>query len=100
MKIRGPICAALLCVSTAPVAEEQAGLLEALHLAQVAGMCGALKQLARFQDAAKLEGGNEFIERFVAAEAERLGTDLPNFLHNCRSAAARFDQMVTGMAAE
>ena len=47
------------------------------------GMCGALQQMGKFQDATQMQGGDEFISRFINTEAARLGLSIEDFFHRC-----------------
>ncbi len=51
--------------------------------AKVAGMCGTFKQMAAFQEATQMPGGNDFLVRFMSTEAARLGKDLRTFMQDC-----------------
>jgi len=52
-------------------------------IAKVSGMCGLFTQMARFQETTKMEGGDEFITRFLATEATRLGHTSNSFIKAC-----------------
>ncbi len=65
-----------------------------LATAKLAGMCGALKQMAAFQEATKMEGGKEFYIRFVNTEAIRVGLTLPEFLQGCQQATRTYAELI------
>ena len=52
-------------------------------VAKATGMCGVLSQLIRFQDTTKMQGGDEFIMRFLNTEAARLGHTVDSFVGQC-----------------
>lgn len=66
---------------------------EALIEAKVTGMCGALKQMAAFQETTKMKGGDDFIFRFYSTEAARLGQSLQEFLLRCESATKNYAEL-------
>ena len=55
-----------------------------LGTAKVAGMCGAIKQMAIFQESTNMPGGNEFLQRFLTTEQARLGMTPQQFLEACQ----------------
>lgn len=73
-------------------------LLSILAVSKMAGLCGAVQQMARFQDATQLTGGNDFIYRFVGTEAARLGIDHQLFLKHCEQAIERYDSYVQAIS--
>jgi hypothetical protein len=60
--------------------------------AKIAGMCGAIKQMAAFQEATQMPGGNDFLVRFINTEAARLGKDLRAFMQDCVGITKRHGQ--------
>ncbi len=71
----------ILLLSTSVQADE--GLVEVLVVSKMTGLCGAMNQQARFQTTTKMEGGDEFVDRFWSVEAARLGMSVPEFLAAC-----------------
>ena len=69
-------------------------ILEALQIAKVAGMCGALKQITSFQETTQMPGGNEFILRFFQTESARLGMELQDFLKSCIDSTDEYIKLV------
>ncbi|WP_338508472.1 hypothetical protein [Pseudomonas poae] len=59
---------------------------ELLAAAKLSGACGIVGQMASFQDSTKMAGGTEFLNRFMIAEAARLGWTLDQYLEHCRGA--------------
>lgn len=69
-------------------------LLGLLAASKMAGLCGAVQQMARFQESTKLKGGDDFIYRFVGTETARLGMDHATFLKRCEQAITTYDGFV------
>lgn len=61
--------------------------------AKLAGTCGAYKQMADFQAATQMPGGDEFVNRFGATELARLGVTAPQFLELCEKAINNYNAM-------
>lgn len=61
--------------------------------AKLAGACGAYKQMADFQAATQMPGGDEFVNRFGATELARLGMTAPQFLELCEKAINNYNAM-------
>lgn len=61
--------------------------------AKMAGTCGAYKQMADFQAATKMPGGDEFVNRFGATELARIGMTTPQFLELCEKAINNYNAM-------
>lgn len=57
-----------------------------LVMAKFSGACGVLNQMVQFQAATKMAGGTEFLSRFLATEAARLGTTQAEYMERCSSA--------------
>ena len=62
-----------------------------LASAKYAGACGILDSLIQFQKTTKMEGGDEFVSRFWAVEAARLGLTVQELSDNCNQAIAVYD---------
>lgn len=75
-------------------AEEDKDILGILAAAKMTGGCGIIHQMATFQDATKLEGGDNFINRFLLAEAARLGLTVDAYLKQCQQSIEFYDNMV------
>jgi hypothetical protein len=63
--------------------ETENQLVSMMVVAKATGMCGVLSQLARFQETTKMEGGDEFIMRFLNTEAARLGHTVQSYIGQC-----------------
>ncbi|MBY5300761.1 hypothetical protein FP371_21335 [Citrobacter freundii] len=55
-----------------------------------AGMCGAIKQMATFQESTKMPGGDEFLTRFLTTEQARLGMSPQEFLDSCQKSISTY----------
>ncbi|ECS5094829.1 hypothetical protein ACDA25_003469 [Salmonella enterica subsp. enterica serovar Schwarzengrund] len=80
----------LLCLSSIANAETKSDdssfdEIQGLMIAsKMAGMCGAIKQMATFQESTKMPGGDEFLQRFLTTEQARLGMNPQEFLEACQ----------------
>ncbi|BDY50143.1 hypothetical protein APX80_11545 [Escherichia coli] len=80
----------LLCLSSIANAEKKSDdssfdEIQGLMIAsKMAGMCGAIKQMAIFQESTNMPGGNEFLQRFLTTEQARLGMTPQQFLEACQ----------------
>lgn len=61
-----------------------------LVTAKVAGMCGTFKQMFAFQEATKMPGGDEFLQRFLTTEQARLGMNPQEFLEACQKSISAY----------
>lgn len=66
---------------------------ELMALSKMAGLCGAFKQMANFQEATQMAGGEEFFVRFVQTESARLGYEMDEMLENCTSVVAKYSAL-------
>jgi len=65
-----------------------------LAMAKYAGFCGAIIGMYGFQKSTKMPGGDEFLARFVATEAARLGVTLDKLMENCRGSISGYDELM------
>ncbi|MGM3159949.1 hypothetical protein ACS25C_04080 [Dickeya undicola] len=56
--------------------------------AKWAGMCGVIKQMISFQEANKIPGGGDFVDKFIASERLRLGLSQIQLIESCNRAAS------------
>ncbi|KZN61527.1 hypothetical protein [Pseudoalteromonas luteoviolacea] len=70
--------------------DDTAPLIEMLIIDKHTGACGMIQQMASFQSSTKMEGGAEFIQRFVNTEAARLGKTSNEFIKECEESIARY----------
>lgn len=70
--------------------------------AKFTGMCGTIRQLASFQVSTQMDGGSEFMLRFVRTEAARLGYENADALMaKCQDSIAEYEdtkQLLMGSA--
>lgn len=66
--------------------EENEPLIELLIASKATGMCGNIQQMLAFQESTQMNGGDEFIARFVSTEAARLGKTVSEFVAQCDAA--------------
>lgn len=62
------------------------GTLGILISAKFSGGCGIIGQMATFQQSTQMAGGDEFILRFIGAEAARLGFTAKEYMQRCAGA--------------
>jgi hypothetical protein len=65
-----------------------------LVVAKYAGFCGAIIGIYNFQQATKMAGGDEFVARFIATEAARLGTTVEKIVANCQASIKSYDEIM------
>lgn len=90
------IIGAMFLASFGAIADQDKGmkdLNDAIVNARFAGTCGAYKQMADFQAATQMSGGDEFIERFGATEVARLGMTMPQLAELCEKAINNYNTM-------
>lgn len=61
--------------------------------AKISGACGVFVQMRDFQEKTKLDGGEEFISRFLWAESARLGQTVDQFINNCNYATEFYSKI-------
>ena len=66
-------------------------LLTMMAQAKMTGMCGLLHQLSTFQITTKMEGGDQFVARFIRTEAARLGLSPAKLIENCSYVTAEYE---------
>ncbi len=83
-------------------AEESSGqtVQEVLAVAKIAGACGILDSQIHFQKTTKMPGGDEFVSRFWAVEAARLGLSIQQLSERCNSAVTIYDEFWKSMEPE
>lgn len=58
-------------------------IMEIMALAKASGACGIFRQMIQFQADTEMPGGDEFVARFLATEAARLGHTPKSYLDQC-----------------
>jgi hypothetical protein len=64
-----------------------------LSVAKMAGACGIMDSLIHFQKTTKMNGGDDFVSRFWALEATRLGMTVQEYSSKCDSAVLAYDKL-------
>ena len=75
-------------------ANENEAILDMLVTAKLTGMCGMMKQMTSFQEATRMEGGDQFIIRFFRVEAARLGVTVEELLVKCKVSTSAYNKYV------
>ena len=88
------VCAAAILVGPTVLAQNDQSLPKVLATAKMAGACGILDQLVVFQGTTKLPGGDDFVARFWATEAARLGMSVKQMSDTCDRAVAGYDPIM------
>lgn len=70
---------------------------EFLAVAKMAGACGILDETIHFQKTTKMKGGDEFVSRFWATEAARLGLSMQEYSDRCDQAIISYDKLWKAM---
>lgn len=91
MQIGRGILATLIISSTCTAASIGSDELSSLlATAKLSGMCGAIGQMAQFQESTDMPGGGEFVVRFLRTEAARLGWSVEEFQERCAVADEQY----------
>jgi len=69
-------------------------LIEEMINAKVAGACGIMRHMLRFQEQTKIKGGDEFILRFVSRESTSLLLTGPNLVDSCGTVIEKYNSLV------
>ncbi|MCW9025209.1 MAG: hypothetical protein OQK73_11115 [Gammaproteobacteria bacterium] len=72
-------------------AEDNKAVIEMMVVAKATGMCGVFGQLINFQQTTKMQGGDEFIVRFLKTEAARLGHTLESLTGQCPDVVKKYN---------
>lgn len=64
-----------------------------LAIAKMTGACGILHSMMQFQENTKLQGGDEFVVRFWAVEAARLGLTTQELAEHCNKSVTAYDKL-------
>jgi hypothetical protein len=89
----------LLCANPVRAAGDALDLEGLFATAKYAGFCGALKQLAAFQETTQMPGGDELILRFTNTEAARLGVTVEGMMQTCVGAVKAYTDFVAKIQA-
>jgi hypothetical protein len=87
------LAAGLIVLPIAAKSEDKSGepVLELMATSKIAGACGVLNSLIDFQSGTKMSGGDEFVARFWAVEAARLGHSVEELSVWCSKAITTYD---------
>ncbi len=80
-------------LSSPAQAEETATSQGILALSKMTGACGILDSMIDFQSNTKMSGGNEFVARFWAVEAARLGYSVQELSDVCDRSITIYDRL-------
>lgn len=64
-----------------------------LVIAKMAGACGILDSMINFQKTTRMLGGDEFVARFWAVEATRLGLSVKELSDRCDQSIVAYDKL-------
>lgn len=64
-------------------------------IAKNSGMCETLKEIVLFQKTTKMSGSEEFVSRFLEAEAERLGMSVKQLHSWCKKSNDSYAEFVS-----
>jgi hypothetical protein len=92
-KILAVVLLILSSVASAATAEQSMKnpFQEVMITSKMVGTCGVMQQMVRFQEATKMEGGEDFILRFWSTEATRLGMSTDRFIQVCDNSTSKYD---------
>lgn len=66
---------------------------EVLLVANMTGACIVLQSMTDFQASKKLEGGDQFIDKFWSAEAAKSGKTPEQFVKDCQTAIDGYEKL-------
>ena len=64
-----------------------------LAVAKFTGTCGILDSMISFQKATQMPGGDDFVARFWATEAARLGLSMQQYSDRCDRSTVMYNQI-------
>lgn len=93
MGILRALGASILAASLSAHAVEpgEIGVKQVMALGKFVGLCGSFAQMAKFQESTELDGGHEFVARFLLAESSRLGLTPQEFMDQCSERIKVYD---------
>ncbi len=94
------IALAILFSSNLAQADDEGNTLGILAASKIAGACGILDSMIYFQKTTKMAGGDEFVSRFWAAEAARLGISMQEYSDQCDRAIIMYDKVWQSIESE
>jgi hypothetical protein len=81
-------------------ADDPDGPQKMLAVAKMAGACGILDSMIQLQSTTKMQGGDEFVARFWAVEAARLGLTVVQLSETCTKTVKAYDQVWKAAASD
>ena len=85
------VAAALLFASSPALAGFKDDMHGIMAVSKVTGACGIVAGMAQFQMATKMDGGTEFLVRFIETEAARRGMSREEWSAECKQAVTTYD---------
>ena len=83
----------LVIFSPAQAANDGPSLQSVILVSKMTGVCGVMQQMAAFQQATKMSGGDEFITRFWQTEFARLGKSQETFFKECEGSISAYEKL-------
>jgi hypothetical protein len=74
-------------------AKNEPSMKEVLSVANMTGVCFILQSMSDFQASKKLEGGDQFIDKFWTAEAAKAEKTPEQFVKDCQSAIDGYERL-------
>ncbi|MBN8964342.1 MAG: hypothetical protein J0H89_02945 [Rhizobiales bacterium] len=94
MMMRGLLIAtAALAISMPAQAQGTVDAPSILSVAKLTGACGIMDAMIHFQKTTRLPGGDEFVARFWAVEAARLGVTVKQPSDRCDAAVKSYNSI-------
>jgi len=87
------VIASPLAADSAERGEDDRSVQGILATAKMAGACGIMDSLIHFQKTTKINGGDDFVARFWALEATRLGMSVKQYSDQCSGAVSAYDRL-------
>lgn len=81
-------------------AENSNDALTLMATAKYTGACGLMNSMIVFQSQTKMNGGDDFVERFLQTEAARLGMTVEERFKLCDQAISNYDTWFKLMKSE
>jgi hypothetical protein len=79
--------------SSIAVAKNEPSMREVLSVANMTGACMILQSMSDFQASKKLEGGDQFIDKFWSAEAAKFGKTPEQFVKDCQISIDGYEKL-------
>lgn len=83
----------ILALAAPTSAQESLSIQSILVVGKMAGACGILDSMIQFQTTTRMEGGDEFVARFWAVEAARLGISVQQLSDTCDNSITTYDRL-------